>query len=119
MAARKHKASPTGKAPDRFHVGQTCALALDARSGYPERNGALVVVRTARRFGHWHCHAPGGPRPEEVQPGWRYGVDCPWGTWNVEEDMLRAIYDGEALSTWDEFARTTGLRLATSARSEP
>jgi hypothetical protein len=112
MAGRKHTRSARTAQPDRFHVGQTCALVLDASTGYRERDGALVVVLAARRFGHWGCDEPGSGRPAEVQPGLRYAIRCPWGTWYVEEAMLRAIYDGEARSTWEELERTTGIRGA-------
>lgn len=116
MATRKHKAPASAEAPDKFHVGQTCALSLDERTGYPDRNGVLVVVVTARRFGQWECSRPGSSRAPEVQPGRRYQVRSPWGLWNVEENMLRAIYDGEELSTWDELERSTGLRLRAPLR---
>ncbi len=111
MATRKHTASPSGASPDRFHVGQTCALVLDESTGYREHNGTPVVVLAPRRFGHWECSEPGSGRPREVQRGARYEVRCPWGVWFVEEGMLRAIYDGEALSSWDAFERATGLRV--------
>lgn len=112
MADRKHTRSARGAQPDRFHVGQTCALVLDQSTGYRERNGALVVVVAPRRFGRWGCDEPGSGRPSEVQTGLRYEVRAAWGTWYVEEAMLRAIYDGESCVTWAELERTTGLRGA-------
>ncbi len=118
MATRKHKASASAALPDRFHVGQTCALSLSASTEYADRNGTLVVVVTPRRFGQWQCARPGSSRPSEIQPVWRYQVRAPWGLWNVEESMLRAVYDGEALSTWDELERATGLRLGSQLGAE-
>lgn len=115
MATRKHTASPSGASPDRFQVGQTCALVLNERTGYAERNGALVVVLAARRYGRWECDEPGSGRARQVQPGLRYEIGCPWGQWFVEECMLREVYDGEALSTWAAFEQATGLRLARHA----
>jgi hypothetical protein len=37
----------------------------------------------------------------------------------VEEDMLRAIYDGEKLSTWEKVTKMTSIRIDAAVSRYP
>lgn len=99
--------------PDRFHVGQTCVLVLNSTTGHERRNGGLVTILKQRAYGAWKCSDPESSRAPSVHEDWRYAVradHCNY--WMVTEEMLRRLYEGEKLSTWDKFAKVTGLDLA-------
>jgi hypothetical protein len=51
-----------------------------------------------------------------TQPGWRYRVRCCDGFQEVEECHLRAIYDGEKLSTWEKFTKRIGVDIRKPAQ---
>lgn len=100
------------KSPDKFHVGQVALLVLDKSTGYEQCNGQVVTVIRQRTWGEWECSDVLSSRAAESHPGWRYGICTErLERMNVEENMLRPIYDGEELSTWAKFAKVTGLRL--------
>lgn len=102
------------KGPDKFRVGQRVVLVLSESTGFARFNGRLAVVTAPRVFGRWKCNDPIDiSRLPAVQESWRYMVETSnRKEWGVEESMLRAIYDGVELSTWDKFAKATGIDLA-------
>jgi hypothetical protein len=100
------------KSPDKFRVGQRAMLVLDRETGYERRNGQLVTVVRQRIWGDWECSDILSSRAPEVQSGWRYQVRTDrGGSMSVEQCMLRPLYDGERLSTWEKFAKVTGFRV--------
>lgn len=97
---------------DRFYVGQTVQLAMTKETGWAAANGAYGVIVTQRREGTWGCGSPfGAPVPGPTCTGARYELRTQWGLHNFAESMLPPIYDGEKLSTWEKFRKTTGRRL--------
>ena len=98
---------------DKFHVGQVVALVLDQKTGHEQYNNRITTVIAARVWGAWKCSDPlRKERGAEVCEDWRYAVRHPGdgSKWYVTEEMLRPIYEGEALSTWAKFAKATGFR---------
>jgi hypothetical protein len=99
------------KSADKFHVGQRCVLVLDSKSGWAPWNGELCTIvepRTARNI--W-CHNCDGSDRNFQRGTQRYGITCARGDLFVRESQLRAVYDGEELSTWEKFEKSTGLNL--------
>src|SRR6476620_8526895 len=97
---------------DRFHVGQTVAFVLGPGSKWERANGELAIVMGGKRYDDWRCGGLDGSQRRMDGGSWRY--PCRWRSginWFCEH-QLRAIYDAEPLSTWDKFAKATGLQLA-------
>jgi hypothetical protein len=101
----------TRKSPDKFHVGQCVILATKKGSGWGAAYGEHGVVIAPRRYDVWSCGSLDGSHEDGKEPGWRYAVRTARGINHFAEDHLRAVYDGEKVSTWEKFARVTGLRL--------
>lgn len=99
------------KSKDKFHVGQEVVLVLDAYSGWQSANGEIGVVIGPKRRDMYMCSNLDGSGPSKAVESERYAVRWKGGTTNFCEYQLRAIYEGEPLSTWTAFERVTGLRL--------
>jgi len=108
MTAKRKSTPPLTQ---RFHVGQRCILVLDAKSGWAPFNGEeCVVTEPKRRMNIW-CEDWDGGNRKFKRGEERYVVEFGDFALSVRETDLRPLYDGEQLSTWDEFAKITGLRL--------
>jgi hypothetical protein len=104
---------------DKFRVGQEVILALDAATQWERGNGEFGVVVGPKKSGTFSCNRLGATGPGSPQHGERYAVRWKGGVSNFEEEQLRAIYDGERLSTWEKFAKATGLQIGIRSRSVP
>ena len=104
-------ASPTGKRPDRFHVGQRVILAMPRYTGWASMNGERGIVVAQREYGCWTCNSIDGSRPRGEQRGWRYAVLTARGEHHYLEEHLRAGVDGDVASTWAKFKRATGVDI--------
>lgn len=94
---------------DRFHVGQVCRLVLDTDPLFNGLHGAFCTVNLPRRAGDWLVRNPETGQDEfATEP--RYRVTLRTGeSLNVEEDMLRPLYDGEKKVSWERFAKRIGV----------
>lgn len=97
------------KRKDRFRIGQQVVLVLDESTQWERANGELGVVVGGRRYGSYPCARLHTGETGATQTGYRYAVRWKGGVNHFEEWMLRAIYDGEPLSTWAKFAKVVGL----------
>lgn len=106
------------KCKDKFTVGQRVVLVLDKDTGWQRLNGELGVVIGPKLIHHGSCATfenrhmfVGVPASDErYKVRWRDGIN------HFCEEHLRAIYEGEKLSTWEKFAKLTGLRISEELR---
>lgn len=108
MANSKSTRTPRAK----FRVGQLCFFVFGPAAGWARANGeACLIVAPRQRVNVWSADLDGGNR--RYQRGvLRYLVAWRGGEVWTAEATLRLPYDGAALSTWEEFERVTGLRIA-------
>lgn len=110
-------AKPKSPGADKFRVGQQCVLVMPEWTGWQRINGEFcVVVEPKRRMDIWCSNIDGSnrnlKRGEE-----RYYVKWNGGILGVRECHLRAIYDDEKLSTWEKFAKKTGIDITAPVRA--
>jgi len=96
---------------DKFKIGQQVVLVLGPTSGWERVNGELGVVVGPQRMHTGHCSRceDRGKGVGEPETSLRYAVRWKEGVNHFCEEHLRAIYDGEKLSTWEKFAKKTGI----------
>ena len=105
------------KGSDRFHVGQKCIFVFGPESGWQEMNGEECVVITPKTKMDCWCEDFGGGNRNYKRGQWRYWVRYGDGEEvSTRESCLRPLYDGNELSTWDQFAKLTGLRISEELR---
>lgn len=101
-----------GRVSDRFHVGQSVGLVMGPSTGWPEAHGLRGTILAARKYGEWPCASYQGTG-HRTEKGYRYGVRVAalGKVLYLLEEHMRPFYDGEEASTWEEFAKVTGLRI--------
>lgn len=103
----------TPQRDDPFRVGQTVKIVMTGQhSTWQRAHGELGTVVAPKAKGQYGCgelDRASGTRGAEWIEEERYAVRWSGGVHHFAEYMLRAIYDGEKLSTWREFARITGI----------
>ena len=98
-----------GSVSDKFQVGQHCILVLDEKSGWAPMNGEPCVVLKPKTLCNILCSDWDGKNQTFEVAQQRYLIRWRDGYLGVLESQLRAIYDGEPLSTWAKFTKATGI----------
>lgn len=98
--------------PTKFRVGQRFVLVMDKHTGCASMDCQFGVVDGPPAYSDaWSCGSIDGSREDGSQSGWRYPVRVPGRPLqHFCEEHMRPI-DGEELSTWDKFAKATGIDL--------
>ena len=107
MVARKSSSTPS---PDKFYVGQRCVLVLDSKSGWAPFNGEPCTITGPKMKRSLWCYDWDGGNRNFQRRSERYEISFAAGELCVRESQLRAR-DGDALSTWDEFEKLTGINV--------
>src|SRR6266496_1008708 len=113
MIARKSSGSSRrcDSSPDKFRVGQKVMLVNLDGGGWEQANGEIGVVIAPKIYAVYQCGPLEGDGRRGPDAGARYGVRWRRGLNHFCESQLRAIYDGEQLSTWERFRKATGIRI--------
>ncbi len=102
---------PERKTPDKFRVGQKVIFATVDLRDWERANGEQAVIVEPKRVVDIWCSDLDGSNRNFQRGTERYLVRWREGDTYIRECHLRPIYDGEKLSTWEKFAKATGIDL--------